>query len=80
MSEDEFTKLFKYIQEFRAEINERLERTESQIEKLTSTIDAFVKRIDDYETEMAARDRQFKRLLDWARKVSEKTGIPLENL
>ncbi|HEV2403415.1 MAG TPA: hypothetical protein VGS08_04390 [Candidatus Saccharimonadales bacterium] len=37
-------------------------------------------RIDRYETELAARDSQFERLLAWARKVSLKTGIPLENL
>ena len=48
--------------------------------RLLNTIDSFIGRIDKYETELAARDRQFERLLDWARKVSDKTGIPLENL
>ncbi len=47
---------------------------------LARTIDKFITRIDGYETEQVARDRQFERLLDWARKVSAKTGIPLENL
>ncbi len=50
------------------------------IDRLTNTIDGFLARIDNYETEMAARDSQFEKLLAWARKVSEKTGIPLENL
>lgn len=49
-------------------------------DRLLNTIDGFIARIDKYETELAARDRQFERLLEWARKVSEKTGIPLENL
>lgn len=49
-------------------------------DKLLNTIDAFIGRIDTYETELAARDSQFEKLLTWARKVSEKTGIPLENL
>jgi hemerythrin len=48
--------------------------------KLISTIDTFIGRIDSYESEQVARDGQFERLLTWARKVSEKTGIPLENL
>lgn len=48
------------------------------IRKLTSTIDGFVKRLDSVETEATARDAQFCRLLDWAQKVSKKTGIPLE--
>jgi septal ring factor EnvC (AmiA/AmiB activator) len=49
-------------------------------DRLARTIDKFVARIDGYETEMIVRDSQFEKLLAWARKVSEKTGIPLENL
>lgn len=81
MSDDQFTKLFKYVEEFRKEMNDKLDEKASQssLNNLTNTIDSFVKRLDDTEIEQAARDRQFDRLLDWARKVSEKTGIPLEN-
>ena len=62
-------------------MNDKLDEKASQssLNNLTNTIDSFVKRLDDTEIEQAARDRQFDRLLDWARKVSEKTGIPLEN-
>ena len=49
-------------------------------DRLTQTVDRFIARIDTYETEQTARDGQFQQLLAWARKVSEKTGIPLENL
>ncbi|MGB4758604.1 MAG: hypothetical protein WBP26_00960 [Candidatus Saccharimonadales bacterium] len=49
-------------------------------DRLLNTIDAFVGRLDRQEAEQAARDNQFEKLLAWARKVSEKTGIPLENL
>lgn len=82
MHEDQFTKLFKYIEEFRTEVNTKLDEKASQssMERLISTIDGFVKRIDDNETEQASRDLQFERLLEWARKVSEKTGIPLKDL
>ncbi len=48
--------------------------------RLLNTVDGFVARIDKYETEMAARDRQFEKLVEWAREVSKKTGIPLDNL
>jgi len=66
MSEDEFTKLFKYVQEFRAEMSTKLDEKASQssIDKLTNTIDGFVKRLDVSETEQATRDLQFDRLLD----------------
>lgn len=49
-------------------------------ERLLNTIDGFIGRIDKYETELSARNNQFEKLLAWARKVSAKTGIPLENL
>jgi hypothetical protein len=58
----------------------KVEPFDTRLDRLTSTIDAFIKRLDDNETEQTARDSQFEKLLLWARKVSEKTGIPLENL
>lgn len=69
------------------DIGSKLERVEKELSelreshhRLLNTIDSFVARIDRYETEQLMRDNQFNRLLSWARKVSEKTGIPLENL
>lgn len=61
-------------------VNERLDKLDAKYDHLVNTIDGFLARIDKYETELAARDSQFEKLLTWARKVSEKTGIPLENL
>ncbi len=61
-------------------LEERMDRLEASHQRLLNTVDGFVARIDAYETEQAARDNQFEKLLVWARKVSEKTGIPLENL
>lgn len=82
MDDDQFTKLFRYIEEFRSEVNTKLDEKASQssMEQLVSTIDGFVKRIDDSEIEQASRDMQFERLLEWAHKVSEKTGIPIKDL
>jgi hypothetical protein len=62
------------------EVERRLDEHDKKFDHLLSTIDSFVARIDRYETEQLMRDNQFNRLLEWARKVSEKTGIPLENL
>lgn len=65
MSEDQFTKLFKYVEEFRTEMNRKLNEKASQssLDHLTNTIDSFVKRLDDNEIEQASRDAQFERLL-----------------
>lgn len=57
MNDDQFTKLFKYIEEFRSEVNGRLEyletnmATKASIDDLIGTIDSFVKRLDDAEVE-----------------------------
>lgn len=65
-----------------AEVNKKLDEKASQnsLDQLTNTIDSFVRRLDNTEIEQASRDAQFDRLLQWAREVSKKTGIPLKNL
>ncbi len=82
MNQDEFTKLFKYVQKRFDSMDQKLDDKSSQasLDRLTNTIDSFVKRLDDAEIEQVSRDAQFERLLDWARKVSKKTGIPLRDL
>ena len=82
MSEDQFTKLFNYMEKRFDAIDKRFELTASQesLDRLTNTIDSFVKRLDDAEIEQVSRDAQFRRLLSWAREVSKKTGIPLRDL
>lgn len=79
--------LSEIIGNFADQVDDRFNRLEARMDKLEqshqrllSTVDGFVGRIDKYETELSARDHQFERLLVWARKVSDKTGIPLENL
>jgi len=61
------------------EVNDRLTTMDQKYDHLINTIDSFIGRIDKYETELAARDSQFERLLVWARKVSKQTGIALED-
>ncbi len=71
--------IFKIQQDFAEMRRQNMEIKES-LDRLANTVDGFIRRIDNYETEQSARDSQFQKLLAWARKVSEKTGIPLENL
>jgi hypothetical protein len=81
------TDLSEIIANFAQQVDTRFNKVEKEISelkeshnRLLNTIDGFIGRIDRYEMEQTARDNQFNRLLEWARKVSEKTGIPLENL
>ncbi len=47
-------------------------------DRLTNTIDGFVKRIDDYEQENLARDRHIARLETWIQQVAKETGVNLK--
>ena len=82
MSEDQFTKLFKYVQEQFALVNEKLDEKASQssLDKLTNTLDGFVARIDHYETELAARDHKIARLERWIEEIAKQTGVKLPNV
>lgn len=79
MNDDQFMKLFRYIEDFRNDVNQKFEKTASQdsLDSLINTIDTFVGRLDDSDIEQTARDAQFNRLVEWPKKVSEKTSVPL---
>ncbi len=80
MNDDQFTKLFKYIEEFRHETNQRFDSLESEVTSLRSIPDEVASRFSHIETEQVARDAQWNRLIEWAREVSKKTGVPLPDL
>jgi uncharacterized protein YdcH (DUF465 family) len=82
MSDDQFTKLFKYMMDMDERMKEGFENTaqKDDLEHLRNTMDDFIRQITDNNAENAARDAQFARLLEWAREVSKKTGVPLPNL
>jgi hypothetical protein len=61
-------------------VEKRLDGHDARFDHLLNTIDSFMGRVDHYETEQVACDRQFERQLEWNHKVSVKIGIPLENL
>lgn len=78
MKDDQFDKLFVYMQGEFGAVHAELADIRGDIGQLRAAPDDMAKYISDNDTEQAARDAQFERLLEWARKVSEKTGIPLE--
>ena len=77
MNDDQFTKLFKYIEGFRTEVTEEFADVKEEIRALRDSPDTIGSRLDDAEVEQAARDPQFARLIEWAKEVSKKTGVPL---
>ena len=80
VTRDDIDEVLELLRTFMKQVDDRFNEQEKKYDRLITTIDGFISRIDKYEIELAARDAQFQRLVEWARKVSSKTGIPLENL
>lgn len=80
MNDDQFTKLFKYIEDFRGEVAGEFVEVKTEIRNLKDAPDVIASRLDSEEAEQAARDVQFSRLVEWAKEVSKKTGVPLPDL
>ena len=77
MSADEFTKLFKYMQEFRKEVNEKFEKVDVKIDKTNSQIDGLAKLVVDYHQEMMMLSHKYDRLERWVQEIADKTGVKL---
>lgn len=80
MDNDKFDKLFAYIVDMDHRMQDGFTEVKADIHELRDLPSAIGKRLDDNDDEQAARDAQWNRLIEWARKVSEKTGIPLPDL
>lgn len=79
MSKDEFTKLFKYVEEMRTEMNARFDKTASkkQVDDLTNTVDGLAKQLTEYHQELIMLSRKVDRMEQWIHEIAEKTGVKL---
>lgn len=79
MSQDEFTKLFKYVQEMRTEMNVRFDETASkkQFDQVMNSIDGLSKLITDYHQEMMMLAHKVDRMERWIHQIAKKTGVKL---
>lgn len=80
MSEDQFTKLFKYIQAMDARIDSRFDHVNNRFDTLTGAVDAYAKQSETYMQEMLAPGRKVDRLEEWILKVAEATGVKLSSV
>jgi septal ring factor EnvC (AmiA/AmiB activator) len=77
--------LSQIIQSFAQSVDERFNKVEADIAELNvkydhliTTLDTFLKRLDDMEVNNLARDAQLARLERWIEQVAAKTGVKLE--
>jgi hypothetical protein len=82
MSDDQFTKLFKYIEETRREVADIHENmaTKKDIEELRNTVIDFAANLDTYAQEMAAMDHKIDRLERYIQVIAQKTGVDLDSI
>jgi hypothetical protein len=79
MSQDEFTKLYNFMQSEFKDIKSTLENTatKTQVNDLTNTVDGLAGLIRDYQQEMLMIGHKVDRLEQWILKVAEATGVKL---
>jgi predicted nucleic acid-binding Zn-ribbon protein len=70
--------LFKYLDKRFAETNGSIESIDYKYNQLMTTLDAFLKRLDDNEINNVARDAQFSRLQRWVEQIAKQSGVKLE--
>lgn len=82
MSDDQFTKLFKYIEEFRHSIEVKLDEKASQksVDSLTNSVDSYAAKLDTYTMEMAALDHKMSRLEKYIQLLAAKAGVDLDGI
>lgn len=79
MSDDQFMKLFRYIEEFRSEINEKLDSKSSQesVEQVLRTLDDMARRQEISDDERLVMGHQLERLDRWVHDLAKQIGYKL---
>lgn len=77
MSDDQFTKLFKYMEEFRADVTKRFDENDRQHNELNAAIGELSAQVRDYHNETLMMSNQINRLRDAILQIARETGIKL---
>jgi uncharacterized coiled-coil DUF342 family protein len=77
MSEDQFTKLFKYIEGFRADVNKRFDEASADRADIRGAIGELSAQVRDYHNEMTAVSHQLDKLRDAILQIAQETGVKL---
>jgi hypothetical protein len=75
MSDDQFTKLFKYMQQMRIEINEEFHGLHQDIERIYDLIDGLLKRSETDYQERLAMGNQLDRPEHWINRAATKLRV-----
>lgn len=79
MSQDEFTRLFRYMEERFDRIDQALEggADKKDVERILDALDAYAKRQEIDEDERLVMAHQLERLDKWVHELADKIGVTL---
>ena len=82
MKDDQFTKLFKYVQEMRAEMNEKfgIMATKDDISKVYNILDQHTAMLEDLTAETAALKSSDDRQTRQIEYIARQTGVDLREV
>jgi len=80
MNDDQFTKLFNYMEKRFDEVSERFSQQDKRFDELTNLIDGYASKIDSYAQEMAAMDHKINRLEKYIQILADKAGVDLDSI
>lgn len=78
MSDEQFTKLFKYVEDFRTEVSERFDEVIRETADTRGSIAELSAQVRDYHREMMALSHQFDRMREAIKQIAQETGIKLK--
>ena len=80
MSEDEFTKLFKYVEKRFNAVDKQFEQNQAEHREMMAAIAELGGQIKDYHQEFIMLGRKVDRLERWISQIAQETGVKLDYL
>lgn len=74
----QWTKLFRYLDERFAVVDDKLEAHDQRFDRLDTTLDGIASVIDDQATEQVAMKSQLNRHDRWIHQLAHKLGLKLK--
>jgi len=80
MSEDQFTKLFKYVEKRFDSVDKQFEQNRKEHSEMMASIADLSGQIRDYHQELIMMGRKVDRLERWLLQIAQETGVKLDYL
>lgn len=80
MDDDQFTKLFSYMEEKFTSVEKKLDQKadKSDVERILNTVDGYAAKLDTYASEMAAMQHKIDRLEKYIQVLAQKANVDLD--